>query len=91
MVQGDWVPLSSVRREIHKDVYAVLEPLEASGWTVRRQGHKIRIYCPCEGDDAISIRVDGTPKNPTGQARRIAREAGHCPDRHDLNPRGVSH
>ncbi len=88
MGQGDWLDLSAVRREIHQDTYEVLESLVAAGWRLRRQGHKFLIYCcPCGAD---WVRVDGTPKNPTNQARRIRREAARCPDRHDRLPRGVS-
>lgn len=84
--QGDWVSIAvaDVRREVHKDIYAVLEELEARGWRLRRQGHKVAMYCPCGGDVGTWLRIDGTPKNPTFKARRYRRAADHCPDAHDL-------
>ena len=86
MGQGDWVELRDVRRELDKDIYDILKPLVAAGWTIRRQGHKFRIYCPCQGEGASTVRVDGSPQNPGTAARRIERHAARCPDRHDLIP-----
>ena len=81
----EWVTAHSVRREVHADIYAVMVQLEARRWQIRRQGHKFYAYCPCDGGHGAKVRIDGTPRNPSGQARRILREAGHCPDRHGLD------
>ena len=74
--------MHAVRNEVDPLVYDVLKDLETEGWRVRRQGHKFYLYCPCGGG---KIRVDGTPKNPGNQARRIRKIAGHCPNRHELD------
>ena len=87
---GEWVELSSVRREIDKEVYGALEPLAAEGWRLRRQGHKFLLYCPC-GHGGTWVRVDGSPSNPKNHARRISSEAAKCPDGHDRLHGGVSH
>ncbi|GAB4083311.1 hypothetical protein GCM10028783_42620 [Modestobacter muralis] len=89
MGQGDWVDVSAVRREVDPAIYSVLQDLEAANWRLRRQGHKFGLYCPC-GEGGTWIRVDGTPRNPAGQARRIKRQAALCPDRHELIHGGVS-
>ncbi|HZL05997.1 MAG TPA: hypothetical protein VFE45_11380 [Coriobacteriia bacterium] len=82
---GDWLTaVSAVRREVDPEVYAVLVVLDARRWRIRRQGHKFRAYCPC-GSDGSSVRIDGTPRNPSQHARRVLREADHCPDRHELD------
>lgn len=82
-VSDDWVVVADVRREIDKDIFRVLEDLEKQGWKLKRQGHKFYIYCPC-GEDGSSIRVDGTPKNPSWKARMLRKDATRCPDRHEL-------
>jgi hypothetical protein len=81
-VVGEWLAVSSVRREVKPQVYAVLVELERDGWRLRRQGHKFKAYCPCGGG---IVTVNGTPRNPDWEARRIRRDAAHCPDRHDLD------
>lgn len=73
------IAVSSVRREVDDEIFAVLEEFEAKGWRLRRQGHKFYFYCPCGNG---KVRVDGTPRSPSSQARRVRRELGHCPDRY---------
>lgn len=59
-----------------KDIRAVLARLVESGWTLHKEGHWGRLYCPC---GCMAIQVPGTPKVPHRQARRIANEARRCP------------
>lgn len=75
------IAVSSVRREVHDEVFEVLEEYEERGWRLRRQGHKFYFYCPCGNS---KVRIDGTPRNPSGAARRIRRELSYCPERHTL-------
>lgn len=81
----DWIEIGEVgRREVTAVIYDLLCELVAEGWRLRRQGHKFYAYCPC-AEGGSKVRIDGTPSNPTGQARRARREADHCPERHDLD------
>lgn len=61
-----------------KEVRAVLKRLVDDGWTLRSEAHWGTLYCPCE-DHCTVIRVGGTPKNPSQEARRIQRKAKWCP------------
>ena len=61
-----WITLADVgRREVDPIIYDLLADLTAKGWRLRRQGHKFYVFCPC-GDPGGKIRIDGTPRNPTG-------------------------
>lgn len=80
LVSGEWVTASKLRYEVDKDTAKVLEDLESAGWQFRRQGHKAYAYCPC-GEHRV--RIDGTPKNPTGQARRVKKAAAVCEGKGD--------
>ncbi|KXP00709.1 hypothetical protein AXK61_14490 [Tsukamurella pseudospumae] len=74
------VKLTEARRQIHKDVYAVVEKYVDEGWRIRAMGHKFVLYCPCsDGGDHARVRVFGTPKNPSTHARSIDRECRKCP------------
>ncbi len=66
------------------DIDDAITELEAEGRRLVREGHGFYLYCPCR-DPRGRARIDSAPKNPSGQARRILREAGRCPDRHDLS------
>ncbi len=78
---NDWITrVSSVRREVDPQIFAALIKMEEHGWKLRRQGHKFYAYCPCPEPPHSKIRIDGTPKNPSNQAKRILREAAHCPE-----------
>lgn len=65
----------------HKVINAVIEELLAKGWEILEKGHRYRMHCP---HHKVYIRIDSTPKNPEGHARRMRREAARCPDRHEL-------
>jgi len=82
---SDWVSAASVRREVAPEIFEVIVELEARGWRIRRQGHKFYAYCPCDAAVGVKLRIDGTPRNPSGQARRLRRQAAHCPDNHELD------
>lgn len=83
MGTGDWVEPADVSGELHKDVLAAVKVLVEAGWRLRRQGHKFYLYCPC-GDGGAQLRVDGTPKNPSWQAKTLLRDARRCPGQHEL-------
>ncbi|MEF3118425.1 hypothetical protein [Streptomyces chrestomyceticus] len=61
-----------------KDVRRVLEKWTARGWTLRKDGHWGRLYCPCAGRCTV-IPVAGTPRSATAHARVIDRLAARCP------------
>jgi hypothetical protein len=82
-MSGEWVSASDVASEVHKDVFAALLELEAGGWRIRRAGHKFQVYCPC-GRGGAKFSVGGTVSNPGNVARRIRRNAEHCPEHHEL-------
>lgn len=62
----------------YKDVRKVVEKLLAEGWTLRKEGHGARLYCPCEGG-CTTIPVAGTPRNEGNLAKRITKMAQRCP------------
>jgi hypothetical protein len=64
----------------HQDapVRRVLKKLVQRGWTLKKEGHWGRLYCPCD-DHCTTIPVGGTPKNPDQAARTIDRLAARCP------------
>lgn len=62
-----------------KEVRAVLRRLVAVGWTLRKEGHWGRLYCPCVGGGCLTIPVPGTPKDQGRAARRIGQRAHLCP------------
>lgn len=76
--------LEDARRKLDKDTFAVVEwAVKEKKFTLREQGHGYALYCPCGGRNPF-IRVDGTPRNPTWQARKIERAVNRCPDQHEL-------
>lgn len=64
----------------------MLKRLVNEGWTLRKEGHKIRAYCPCEGRACTTIAIPGTPRDSDVAAQRVARAAGTCP-KDDDDPR----
>ena len=61
------------------DVRRVLRALVRKGWTLRKEGHWGKLYCPCDGGGCTTIPVPGTPENASQAARRITRLAARCP------------
>jgi hypothetical protein len=59
-----------------KDVRRALSRLTDEGWTLHKEGHWGRLYCPCA---CTTIPVPGTPGNSSAAASRIHRAAGRCP------------
>ena len=59
-----------------KDVRRLLKRLTSEGWTLRKEGHWGRLYCPCS---CTTIPVSGTPRVPSRHAGHIARMAARCP------------
>jgi hypothetical protein len=64
----------------HQDpeVQRVLRMLVEKKWTLRKEGHWGRLYCPCAGK-CTTIPVGGTPRNAGQAARKIERLAARCP------------
>jgi hypothetical protein len=82
---SEWLSLSSVRSSVHPGIYEVLEELDGLGWRIRRQGHNLRVYCPCDRDSGgRGVAVPGSPRVPERDARRLRRNAELCPDSHEL-------
>jgi hypothetical protein len=63
----------------HPEVRRVLEDLVAEGWTLRREGHWGRLYCPCKDGGCTTIPVGGTLPKPDWVAKKIKRLASRCP------------
>jgi hypothetical protein len=61
-----------------KDVRRVLEKWVARGWTLRKDGHWGKLYCPCKAK-CTAIPISGSPENQGSHARRVDRLASRCP------------
>jgi hypothetical protein len=72
---GKLLAASSIQ---YKDVRRAVEGLLKAGWTLRKEGHGARLYCPCD-TACTTIPVAGTPKNEGNLVRRINRTAQRCP------------
>lgn len=75
------------RSSMDPDVYKAVAELCSAGWKLFRAGHGWRILCPCLTDEGRSVAgapVPHTPSNPGSTARRLRRNAEHCPESHDL-------
>ncbi|MFE6923819.1 hypothetical protein ACFVAV_22530 [Nocardia sp. NPDC057663] len=86
MTNDGWEEIAphQIRKEIDKPIYVVVtELVEQRGFRIRRQGHKIALYCPC-GPDGRFITIGGTVRDADAAAKRIKRAAKRCPDQHDL-------
>jgi len=70
---GDGQELSrhDVRMRLKAEVAASVLAAMDRGWTVRVQGHGVRLYCPCGQHGGLSVA--GTPASPSNEARRIRR------------------
>ncbi|PZT74366.1 hypothetical protein DNK56_11595 [Streptomyces sp. AC1-42W] len=62
-----------------KEIRVVLKQLVAAGWSLCKEGHWGRLYCPCPDRSCTTIPVPGTAGNPSRTARSIARRARLCP------------
>lgn len=82
------------RRHPDKDIEAALRALEATGWTVEEaKGRSAHAWgfalCPanagaaCRGGVFCRMSVWSTPRNPTGHARALLRQAAGCVMRED--------
>lgn len=82
----DWLRLVDVRGAVDKEVFDALRWLvDERGWRIRQQGHGFRVYCPCDrSEGGASAAVPGTSSRPATQARRLRRNAEHCPLSHQL-------
>lgn len=72
-----------VRKSLPSEVYDAVRELTDAGWTLHEAGHKYRLRCPCY-PDGRGFPVPGSPSNAGNTARRVRRNAEHCPDQHDL-------
>ena len=75
--------------ELKKEVREAVEALIARGWTARKEGHKARLYCPCELG-CTTIPVPGSPANAGNAAKRIVSAAGRCPLPEDSPQRSLT-
>jgi hypothetical protein len=73
------------RHHKHKEINRVIEDAVAAGWTPERGGHGLLLRCPCPEPSGGRVDVPSTPTNPENAARRIRRQVGWCPDRHELD------
>jgi hypothetical protein len=75
--------LPALRSELDKDVWAAVVELVADGWRIERQGHKIRLYCPC-GAGGAAFSLGGTVRSGGHRANQLRRNLKHCPEKHGL-------
>jgi hypothetical protein len=68
--------------ELKKEVREAVEALVGKGWEARKEGHKGRLYCPCELG-CTTIPVPGTPRDAGTAAKRIRDAAARCPKPED--------
>ena len=71
-------------RHMHKEIERVIVMAERAGWTVRHssKGHAWGVLlCGHRARDGCRIVVYSTPRNPEGDARRLARTIGKCDHR----------
>jgi hypothetical protein len=61
------------------EIRKLLKRLVQQRWTLRKEGHWGRLYCPCDDGGCTTIPVGGSPKNPGNTAKHIARLAKRCP------------
>lgn len=81
----NWLHPSSLRGKVDKEVFDVVEELCSVGWKVAQQGHGYRIYCPCTHEKGgRGVSIPGSGSNPGSSARRLRRNAEHCPGSHEL-------
>jgi hypothetical protein len=75
------MPGSELDPSAHPDpgVRKALKKLVREGWTLRREGHWGRLYCPCRGGGCTTIPVGGTPRNPANEVKKITKLADRCP------------
>jgi hypothetical protein len=68
-------------RHPHKEIEAAVQHAEGLGWRVFVGGSHAWgfLYCPHEERDGCRLRVDSTPKNPEGHARRLLKQIDDCP------------
>lgn len=78
---GENLTPADLRESLPPEVWKAVKTVYDQGWTIRKQGHGVRLYCPCGARDG-AISVAGTPPKPGNTARRILRAAQHCPDGH---------
>lgn len=82
----DWLAPADLRSSVDLPVYNAVKWLyDERGWGIRKQGHAYRVYCPCDrGSGGRGVAVPGTSGRAESQAKRLRRNAEHCPDKHDL-------
>ncbi|RBQ14060.1 hypothetical protein DP939_42545 [Spongiactinospora rosea] len=61
-----------------KDIRKTLRHWVSLGWSLRREGHGFRLYCPCQ-NMCTTIPVGSTPANPGRTIRWINNAAQQCP------------
>lgn len=77
MGSGEVLDRAQVRTRLSKETgLAVLEAMD-QGFTVRAQGHGVKIFCPCKGPHTRSVA--GTPRNDGNEAKRVRRTILLCP------------
>lgn len=77
-------PSAQWERHPDKDIREVVEYAKAKGWYLKMgPGHWGELVCclSYRGEASCSLDVAGTPRNPTGAARRLRRDIDNCPHR----------
>ncbi len=70
---------------------AVIEYAVSKGWRVKlsKKGHAWgRLLCPLNEREGCIHSVNGTPRNPVGDARRLKKAIDNCPHQENENDDG---
>jgi hypothetical protein len=69
----------------HKEIEDALRYAERAGWRIASGGSHAwgKMYCPrnsaeCRCGEFCITSIAGTPRNPSGHARKIRRVVDHC-------------
>lgn len=80
MGSGEELDRRAVRKRLRPRVADSVLAAMDRGWTVREQGHGVRIYCPGTGPEHLrhQMSIAGTSRSEDGQAKRIDRFVRTC-------------
>jgi hypothetical protein len=74
---GEELTPTQIRSMLDPPVWRAVKDLWEMNWTIRKQGHGVRLYCPysCR----CTAPVPGTPRDSEHAAGRIVRAGRRCP------------
>lgn len=70
------LPSDHTKKDVTEALIEILAMGDGNNFTLHKYGHWGALACP---KGCCAIAVSGTPKNPSGHARKLLREARKCP------------